>query len=168
MAGGWRREVGQAPPPPDLHADHHSRQNSYKPLDLSPASMAPLQSGPSFLAQMPDDLALLASLPDRPDLLSLLSSAGRSSATPPSTTERPSALERAPEAPPQTADAALPIARHFMTATATDVAGREKEVERLGERIDGLRAQLEEVRDGLREGSSKPGWTAREDDSSLA
>lgn len=52
-----------------------------------------------------------------------------------------------------------------MTATAGDITGREKEVERLGEKIDGLRSQLEEVREGLKEGSSKPGWAVEKDDS---
>lgn len=128
--------------------------------------MLPSQASPSLLNQIPDDIALLAALSNRPDLLSLLPSAGPSSASSLATTERPTVPEQASEAPPQTADAALPIARDFMAATASDVAGREKEVERLGEKIDSLRAQLEEVRDGLREGSSKPGWAVQEDDSS--
>lgn len=122
------------------------------------------QMPPSPLAAIPADITLLASLPSRPDLLALLpsSSSAASFNAPPTLASPPADPSPAPSTPPQTADAALPIARSLMAATASSAGSganaRAAELERVGERVDGLRAQLEEVRDGLRDGAELRGW----------
>jgi hypothetical protein len=46
-----------------------------------------------------------------------------------------------------------------MLATEGDVQALEKEVEGEGDKLDRLRSKLEEVRDGLQDGSKAMGWT---------
>lgn len=111
---------------------------------------------PSLLSSIPADISYLASLPQRPDLLSLLPSASSTSPEPSNPSDAPLP---APPTAPQTADAALVIGRHLMLATEGDVQALEKEVEGEGDKLDRLRSKLEEVRDGLQDGSKAMGWT---------
>lgn len=110
----------------------------------------------SLLSSIPADISYLASLPQRSDLLSLLPSASSTSSELSNPSDAPLP---APSTAPQTADAALVIGRHLMLATEGDVQALEKDVEGEGDKLDRLRSKLEEVRDGLRDGSKALGWT---------